>query len=173
VMTIILSSFDTGSVSSVTICCTTVAIFNMLLLVKLGACTKRPVLRISCRGRCYCMGAHKLFPYVCGACGCWCLCVLTQCSCIGLLWWGEPREECPLRGSLGRSLCCSPFTWLQAWYDAGWGFSPSTRVQLQQLGVDPVFIFSGHSLHTQPPPHHKYQGGCLQLAQILPKFWQL
>jgi hypothetical protein len=34
--------------------------------------------------------------------------VLTQCGCAGLLWWGELREECPPRGSLGSSSCCSP-----------------------------------------------------------------
>jgi hypothetical protein len=51
--------------------------------------------------------------------------------------------------------------------DAGRGFSPSTRVQLQQLGVHSVFVFSGHSLCMWPPPHHKLQGGCLQLAQTV------
>jgi hypothetical protein len=35
-------------------------------------------------------------------------------------------------------------------------------VQLQQLSV-----FSGHSLCRWPPPHHKHQGVCLQLAKVL------
>jgi hypothetical protein len=43
-------------------------------------------------------------------------------------------------------LCSSSFTWLQLRYDTGWGFSPCPRVQLQQLGVDSIFFFSGHSL---------------------------
>jgi hypothetical protein len=34
--------------------------------------------------------------------------VLTQCSCEGLLWWGELRKEHPPGGSLGSSLCSSP-----------------------------------------------------------------
>jgi hypothetical protein len=36
------------------------------------------------------------------------LTVLMQCGCIGLLWWGELREEHPPRRSLGSSLCSSP-----------------------------------------------------------------
>jgi hypothetical protein len=52
-------------------------------------------------------------------------------------------------------------------------FCPSTRVQLQQLGVDSVFVFSGHSRCRWPPPHHKHQGGCLHLAQTWPEVWQL
>jgi hypothetical protein len=75
--------------------------------------------------------------------------------------------RCPLL------LCSLPFAWLQPRYDAGWGFAPSTRAQLQQHGVDPVFVFSGHSLCRWPPPHHKHQGGCLQLVQTWLKFWQL
>jgi hypothetical protein len=34
--------------------------------------------------------------------------VLTQCSCSGLLWWGELRKVRPPRGSLGSWLCSSP-----------------------------------------------------------------
>jgi hypothetical protein len=29
-------------------------------------------------------------------------------------------------------------------------------MQLQQFGVDSVFVFSGYSLCMWPPPHHKY-----------------
>jgi hypothetical protein len=47
VMTIILSFSDTDSLSSVVSCCTTVAIFNVSLLVEMGACTDRPVGEIS------------------------------------------------------------------------------------------------------------------------------
>jgi hypothetical protein len=60
------------------------------------------------------------------------LCVLKQCSCVELLWWGELREKRPPRSSFGSSLCSSPFACLQPRYDAGRGFSHSTRVQLQQ-----------------------------------------
>jgi hypothetical protein len=70
-------------------------------------------------------------------------------------------------------LCSSPFAWLQPWYDTGWGFSPSTRVQLQQLCVNSAFMFSGHSLCIWPLPPYKHREGCLQLTQTWPKFWQL
>jgi hypothetical protein len=43
-MIIILSFSDTASLSSVMICCTTVAIFNVSFLVGLRACADRPVL---------------------------------------------------------------------------------------------------------------------------------
>jgi hypothetical protein len=86
--------------------------------------------------------------------------VLAWCSSVGLLWWAELREERPPIGSLASSLCSSPFAWLQPRYDAGWGFSPP-RVQLQQLGVESVFVFSEHFLCKWPPPHHKHRGGCL------------
>jgi endonuclease V-like protein UPF0215 family len=46
-MTITLSFSDTASLKSVIVCGTTIAIFNVSLLVELGACTDRPVLRIS------------------------------------------------------------------------------------------------------------------------------
>jgi hypothetical protein len=55
-MNIILSC-DAASLISVMICCTTLAIFNVLLLVELGAYTDRPGLRISCCGRCCCTGS--------------------------------------------------------------------------------------------------------------------
>jgi hypothetical protein len=80
--------------------------------------------------------------------------ILTQYNCIGLLWWGELTEERLLRGSLGSSLCSSPFTWLQAWYDGGRCSSPHTTVQLQQLGISSVFLFSGYSTCRCPPLHH-------------------
>jgi hypothetical protein len=38
-------------------------------------------------------------------------------------------------------LPCSSFIWLQPRYDAGWCFSPSARLQLQQLRVDAIFFF--------------------------------
>jgi hypothetical protein len=68
------------------ICFTTVAIFNMSSLVELGACSDRPILWISCCGRCCCMGCHKLFPCLQRL---WLLVlrVLMQLSCVGLLWW--------------------------------------------------------------------------------------
>jgi hypothetical protein len=99
--------------------------------------------------------------------------VLTQCSWVGFFWWGELREEHPPTGSLGSSLYFSPFAWLHRWYDARWRFSASARVQLQQLGVDSKFGFSGHSQCRWPPPHHKHRRGCLQLAQTLPQYCQL
>jgi hypothetical protein len=40
-MTIILSFSDTASLSSVMLCCTTVAVFKESLLVELEACTDR------------------------------------------------------------------------------------------------------------------------------------
>jgi hypothetical protein len=88
------------------ICYTTVATFNMSLSDEVGACTDRHVLRIPCCGRHCCTGDRNFFPCLC------CLCMLllhllTLCSCVGLLWWGELRGECPHRGSLGSSLCCS------------------------------------------------------------------
>jgi hypothetical protein len=71
--------------------------------------------------------------------------VLTQCTYVGLLQWGELTKERPLRGSLGNLLYFSPFSspfaWLQTLSDAGWSFSPSTGVKLQQLGVGSVFLF--------------------------------
>jgi hypothetical protein len=67
-------------------------------------------------------------------------------------------------------LCSSTFVWLQPQYDTGLGFSPSTRVQLQQFGIDAAFVLSGHSLCRWPPPHHKHRGGYLQLAQTWAKF---
>jgi hypothetical protein len=139
------------------------------LLGELGVCTGRPVFWNSMLPH----GVPQAFP-ICLQC-LWLLVlsVLTQCSCVGLLWWGELWEERPPRGSLGSSLCSSPFAWLQPRCGAGWGFSLSTRVQLQQLNVQFVLIFSGHSLCRWPPPHHKYRGGCLQLAYIGPKFSQL
>jgi hypothetical protein len=158
------------------ICCTTVAIFNVSLLVKLGACTDRPVLWISCCGRCCYMWVHKLIPYVCGTHGC----------CCWVPWHRAAAKDCsgevnleknvlpedPLGARCALLLSSSPFAWLQPRYDAGWCFSPSTRVQLQQLSVDSVFVFSGHSLCSWPPPHNKHLGGCLQLAQTWSKFWQ-
>jgi hypothetical protein len=36
-----------------------------------------------------------------------------------------------------------------------------------------VFLFSGQSSCRWPPSHHKQRGGCLQLAQTWPNFWQL
>jgi hypothetical protein len=98
------------------------------------------------------------------------LSILTQCSCVGLLWCGELREERPPRGSVGSSLFSSPFAWLQPRYDAGWGFSPSSRVQLQNLGVDSVFVFSGHSLCRWSSPYQRHLGSCMQLAQTWPTF---
>jgi hypothetical protein len=81
-----------------------------------------------------------------------------QCCCIGLFYWGELREQCSPREYFGSSLCSSPLAWLQPRYDATWGFSPSTRVQLQQLGVDSVFDFSGHS---QSQSQSYFTIGCL------------
>jgi hypothetical protein len=43
VKTIILYFSDTASLSSVMICCTTVATINVSLLDELGVCTDRPV----------------------------------------------------------------------------------------------------------------------------------
>jgi hypothetical protein len=63
-------------------------------------------------------------------------------------------------------LCRFPFACLQLRDDAGQGFSPSPRVQVQKLGVRSVFVFSGNSLRMCPPPHHAHRGDCLQLAQI-------
>jgi hypothetical protein len=69
-MIIILSFSDTASQSSVMVCCTTVATFNVSLLKKLGACADRPLLWIFSYGCCCCTGVRKqVFPYVCGACG--------------------------------------------------------------------------------------------------------
>jgi hypothetical protein len=107
VITIILSFSNTALLISVMICCTTMATFIVSLLVKLRAYTDRPVQWITCCGRCCCTRCRTLFPSVCRACGCWCLSVLTQCSCVGLLWWDELREERFPRGSLGSSLCSS------------------------------------------------------------------
>jgi hypothetical protein len=75
------------------------------------------------------------------------LLILLQCSYVGLLWWDELREEHLPRGSLGSSLCsfafCSySFAWLQPRYGDRWGFSPSSMVQLQQLGVDSLSFVS-------------------------------
>jgi hypothetical protein len=70
-------------------------------------------------------------------------------------------------------LWSSPFAWLHPRYDTGWGFSHSTRAQLQQLGVNSVFVFPGHSLCRWPPRHHKHRRGCLQFSQTWPKFQQL
>jgi hypothetical protein len=55
----------------------------------------------------------------------------------------------------------------------GMGFSPSANRQLQHVGVDDVFPFSGHSLCRWPPPHQKQRAGCLQFAQTWPNCWQL
>jgi hypothetical protein len=68
-------------------------------------------------------------------------------------------------GSLGSSLCSSPFGWLHPRYVAGLGFSLTARVQLQH----PVFIFSGHSLCRWPPPHHKHPGGLLAVDPDMAK----
>jgi hypothetical protein len=43
-------------------------------------------------------------------------------------------------------------------------FLLSHGAQLQHLGVESVFVFSGHSLCRWPPPQHKYGGGCLLAA---------
>jgi hypothetical protein len=64
------------------------------LLFELAACTDRPVFWISSCGNCCCTEDHRFFPSV-----------LTHCSCEGLLYRGELREEHPPRGSLGCSLC--------------------------------------------------------------------
>jgi hypothetical protein len=90
------------------------------------------------------------------------LSVLTYFTCISLLWRDELREERHHRGSL-RSLLC--FVWLQPRYDAGWGFSPTSRAQSQQLGVDSVFVCLGNSLRRWPSLHHKHLRVSLQLAQ--------
>jgi hypothetical protein len=74
------------------------------LLDELGACTDRHF-SISCSGRCCCtevahfshLSAMRVFLV---------LRVLEKCSCVGLFWWGEFREERPPRGFLG-SLSCS------------------------------------------------------------------
>jgi hypothetical protein len=144
---------------------------------ELGACTVRPVFWISCCGRCCWTGCHTLFPSVCGVCG----------YCCWVSWRSAAAQDCsdevnlektvlledPFEALCALLLCCSLFAFLQPRYDAAWGFSPSTRAQLQQLSVDSVFIFTGHSLCRWPPPHHKHIGGCLQFAQSWPKVWQL
>jgi hypothetical protein len=161
-VTIILSS-DTASLSSVMICCTAVATFNMSFLDELEACTDRSV------------AAH--FSHLSSCLWLLMLHVLMQGSCERLLRWGQLREknvlpEEPLGACSALLLCSSSFAWLQPQYNAGWGFSPSPMVQLQQLGIDSVSVFSGHSLCRWPPLHPKQWGGCLQLAQISPNFWQ-
>jgi hypothetical protein len=144
------------------------------MLVELGACTDRRFLWISCCDRWCCTVDHKLFPYVCGACGCWhCMswrsAAVKDCS-------GEVNleknilPEDPFGAHCAVLLCSSPFTWLQCQYDSGWGFFLSARVKFQQLSVDSVFVFSGHSLCRWPPLHHKHGGDCLQLAQTWPNF---
>jgi hypothetical protein len=57
---------------AVLICCTMLAIFSVILLVELAACTNRPVHWISCCGSCCYIVSRKLFPNVYSACGCWC-----------------------------------------------------------------------------------------------------
>jgi hypothetical protein len=99
VMTIILSFCDTASLSSVTNCCTAVATLNVSLLGELETCTDRLVSWIACYGRCCCtVSAGFSIRLRC----LWLLVlrVLTQCSCIGLLWRVELREEPSRRRSL-------------------------------------------------------------------------
>jgi hypothetical protein len=44
---------------------------------------------------------------------------------------------------------------------------------LQNACVEDAFPFSEQSLCRWLHPHHKQRGGCLQLAQTWPNFWQL
>jgi hypothetical protein len=159
------------------ICRTTVATCNLSLPDQLGDCIDRPVFWNSSCDRCCRTGCCTLLPCFCGACGC----------CCRVSWRNAAAYDCSVQVNLANNLlpenllgarcavllCCSPLARLQPRYDAGWGFSPSTRVQLQHLGVDSAFVFSGHSLCRGPPTHHRHLGGCLQLDQTWPKFWQL
>jgi hypothetical protein len=106
-MSFILSFTDTALLSSVRICCTTVAIlmchcYSNWEPVLTHLFSEFPVVAdAAARG-------PQAFP-ICLHC-LWLLLlrVSTQCSCIGLLWWGELRGERPPRWFLGSSLCSSP-----------------------------------------------------------------
>lgn len=109
----------------------------------------------------------QAFPSVCSVCGCR-GCVSWRSAPVNLEKNVLPED--PLGARCVLLFCSSPFVRLQPQYEAGWGFSPSRRVQLQQLDVDSVFLFTEHSLCRWPPPHHKHGGRCLQLSLTWPKF---
>jgi hypothetical protein len=110
------------------------------------------------------------FIHVSGACGCWCH-VLMQCSCKGLLWWGEHTEERPPRGSLGSSICSSPFARVQPQYGAEWDFPPCRVLAAawHTFCICLLRAFPTQVATTAP----QISRGCLQLAQTWTEFWQL
>jgi hypothetical protein len=55
--------------------------------------------------------------------------------------------------------CSSSSACLQPRLLAGWAFSSSANWQLQHVGVEAAFSFSGHPLCRWPPPHHRHRGG--------------
>jgi hypothetical protein len=89
-MIVILSSSDTASLSSLMICRTTVATFNLSLSDELGLYRQTRFLN-------FLLWLHA-FP-ICLRC-LWLLYlrVLTRCSCTGPLWWGELKRKTSSQG---------------------------------------------------------------------------
>jgi hypothetical protein len=105
------------------------------------------------------------------------LVVLTQCSCVvGMLWWGELREERPLWESLRSSMWSSPLQfsfrmaessiWRWIRFLSYYGAIAETRLRMyiRLLGAFPMQVAT-----TVVQTSRNY----LQLAQTWPKFWQL
>jgi hypothetical protein len=105
-VTNIMSSFVPASLRTVVICGTTVATLTSHCYTNW-----EPVLTVMFPGHCdaSAVAVWRAFRFFLSALPVVSMLrVLTRCSCVGRLWWGEFREERSPRGSLRRSLCSSP-----------------------------------------------------------------
>jgi hypothetical protein len=115
-MNIILSFSDTALLSFLMICRNTVATFYLSVRRNLSLYGQNCFLSVLLHQMVLNELPHA-FP-ICLRC-LWSLLlsVLTQCSCVGLFWWGGLRDGRLPEDTLGALHCCPSLAWLQPRHD--------------------------------------------------------